>query len=246
MQRQKRVLWFFITGHKTFCLCWSVNIWLYENEGVYAPKLNVLYSNKKNHNQCQQQLMLNLVSSSNLEMYVSGLRCVSGSKTPQITALDRRGRRLLTNFSENSTENINSFRKEADGDFFFQLLQTWALPMEQPLFLSAGSVVFWQSGLHARICSWQKKHQYIVRGNFLNTDRYLTQCQLHEKSWFWKGGSTTPSGFTVKKIAISSCKNIILGHWAGSERNNIRTWSKYFSFLSCEKQVLDLTDKQCQ
>lgn len=116
---------------------------------------------------------------------------------------------------------------------------------KQHLFLLAGSVVFWQSGLHAKICSWQKKHQYIVRGNFLNTDRYLTQFQLHEKSWFWKGGSTTPSGFT-KKIAISSCKNIILGHWAGSERNNIRTWSKYFSFLSCEKQVLDLTDKQCQ
>lgn len=45
----------------------------------------------KNHRQCQQQLMLNLVSSSNLEIYVSGLRCASGQKTPQITVLDRRG-----------------------------------------------------------------------------------------------------------------------------------------------------------
>lgn len=33
--------------------------------------------------------------------------------------------------------------------------------------------------------------------NFVNTDRYFTQCQFYAKSWFWKGGSTTPSGFTV-------------------------------------------------
>lgn len=139
--------------------------------------------------------MFNLVSSSNLEMYVASLRGASCLETAVIIALDKRGRRLLKNCSGNSIETNNSCRKEADEDFLFPVLQMCPLRLKQHLFLLAGSEVFWQISLCVKFCSWLKKLQYAVRESFLETARCSTQCQ----HYVGPGGVVLlTGGFTVK------------------------------------------------